>query len=287
VNAPKTTPAIASPAEVLRRHGLSARKSWGQNFLHAMEVHRAIAAASGAGPGVRVVEIGAGLGTLTAHLLATGAEVWAIERDRDLCEVLRKELGAEERLTLFEADAVKFAYERAADEQHPRPAIVGNLPYHLTGALLFALLEHHDVTGPWVVMVQREVADRLCAPPGSRTYGGITVGLSRVRAITRVVAVPPGAFVPAPRVSSAVIRLDPRTKPRGEVGDARGFLELVRTAFQQRRKTLNNALTPLASRAEISRWCARTGIDPQLRPERLGPEDFAALQRAREDERDA
>ena len=273
---------IDSPRDVLRRHGLSARKSWGQNFLHAMEVHRAITAAAGAGPGVRVVEIGAGLGTLTAHLLDAGADVWAIERDRDLCQVLRKEFADQERLTLHEADAVKFDYASAADDEHPRPPIVGNLPYHLTGPLLFALLRRDAVTGPWIVMVQKEVALRLCAGPGSKTYGGITVGLSRVRAITKVVSVPPGAFMPPPRVDSAVIRLDPRPQPRGEVGDPTAFLELVRTAFQQRRKTLANALSPLDSRAEVLRWCEEASIDPKLRPERLRPEDFAALQRARE-----
>lgn len=273
---------IDSPREVMRRHGLSARKSWGQNFLHAMEVHRAIAVASGAAPGVRVVEIGAGLGTLTAHLLAAGAEVWAIERDRDLCEVLRKEFAGASGLTLHEADAVKFDYASAADEEHPRPPIVGNLPYHLTGPLLFALLRCDAVTGPWVVMVQKEVADRLCAPVGTKAYGGITIGLSRVRAIRKVVSVPPGAFMPPPRVDSAVIRLDPRPEPRGTVGDPDGFLHLVRTAFQMRRKTLHNALSPLGSKSAVAQWCEQAGVDPKLRPERLTPEDFAALQRARE-----
>jgi 16S rRNA (adenine1518-N6/adenine1519-N6)-dimethyltransferase len=274
---------IESPRVVLQRHGLSARKSWGQNFLHAMEVHRAIVQAAGAASGVRTVEIGAGLGTLTAHLLAAGSEVWAIERDRDLCRVLREEFAGAAGLTLFEVDAVSFDYASASDARHPRPAIVGNLPYHLTGPLLFTLLRYDDETGPWVVMVQKEVADRLCAPVGTKAYGGITVGLSRVRSISRVVSVPPGAFMPPPRVDSAVIRLEPRTKPRGEVADSNAFLELVRTAFQMRRKTLGNALSRLGSKAEVASWCRHAGVDPRLRPERLTPEDFAALQRARED----
>lgn len=273
---------IESPSAVLRRHGLSARKSWGQNFLHAMQVHRAITVASGARPGMRVVEIGAGLGTLTAHLLETGAEVWAIERDRDLCEVLRKELGDHERLTLFEADAVRFDYAQAARDCPVPPAIVGNLPYHLTGALLFKLLEHHAITGDWVVMVQKEVADRMCAPPGSKTYGGMTVGLSRLRHVELITRVPPGAFIPPPKVDSAVVRLVPRPSPRGEVADEAGFLALVRAAFQQRRKTLSNALSVLAPREQVLGWCAQAGVDPGVRAERLEPEAFAALQRARE-----
>jgi 16S rRNA (adenine1518-N6/adenine1519-N6)-dimethyltransferase len=273
---------IESPGQVLRRHGLWARKSWGQNFLHAPHVHAAIVAASGANASTRVVEIGAGVGTLTAHLLATGTELWAIERDRDLCAVLRAELGHVERLRLFEADAVTFDYASACDAEHPRPIIVGNLPYHLTGALLFALLEQQDATGDWVVMVQKEVAQRIVAPPGSRTYGGLSVVLGHARALEWVIAVPPGAFLPAPKVESAVIRLRPLAAVRGEVGDVKAFRALVRTAFQRRRKTLANALSALVERPRVLRWCEVAGVDPGVRPETLAVEQFAALQRARE-----
>ncbi|MEX1363630.1 MAG: 16S rRNA (adenine(1518)-N(6)/adenine(1519)-N(6))-dimethyltransferase RsmA [Nannocystaceae bacterium] len=274
---------IEPPSRVLRRHGLAARKQWGQHFLRDPSVHAAIVHAAAVAPGDRVVEIGAGLGTLTAHLLQTGAEVWAIERDRDLCEVLRAELGEHPGFSLHEADAVGFDYGSAATDRPP--TIVGNLPYHLTGPLLFRLLSFHAVTGPWVVMIQKEVADRLCALPGNKTYGGITVGLSRVRRISGVVSVPPGAFLPPPRVDSAVIRLDPLPQPRGEVGDEAGFLALVRSAFQRRRKTLLNALGGLGPRDRILAWCEQADVDPKLRPERLTPENFAALQRAREADR--
>ena len=278
---------IDPPGQLLRRHGLHARHSWGQNFLISMDVHDAIVRASGARPGMRVVEIGAGLGTLTDRLLATGADVWAIERDRDLCKVLREEIGPRPNFTLHEADAVRFDYASAAVGHDVPPAIVGNLPYQLTGPLLFVLLEHHAITGPWVVMVQKEVADRLCSPPGSREYGGVTAVMSRVRAVSRVCAASRGCFLPPPRVDSAVIRLDPRAVPRGEVRDATGFAQLVRAAFQQRRKVLSNALTSIAGRDAAQRWCATAGIDPGIRPERLGPEEFAALQRAREAEEDS
>lgn len=271
-----------SPASVLKRHGMWARKSWGQNFLHAPHVHDAIVAAASADPTQRIVEIGAGVGSLTARLLATGAEVWAIERDRDLCNVLRAELGQEPRLRLIEADAVRFDYASAADEAHPRPVIVGNLPYHLTGPLLFALLDQHHVTGDWVVMVQKEVAQRIVAPPGNRTYGGLSVVLGRVRALEWVTQVSRGSFTPAPSIDSAVIRLRPRATPRGEVADENGFRVLVRTAFQQRRKTLANALSPLADRDRVTQWCITCAIDPRARPETLSSEQFAALARERE-----
>jgi 16S rRNA (adenine1518-N6/adenine1519-N6)-dimethyltransferase len=283
-----TSAPIPSPGELLRRHGLSPRKSWGQNFLHAAEIHEQIVIASGAAPGMTVIEIGAGLGTLTAHLLATGARVEAIERDRDLCTVLRAELGDEPRFVLHEADAVRFDYatiaERVREAGEPPPPVVGNLPYQLTGPLLFTLLEHHDQVGPWILMVQKEVAERLCASPGSKRYGGVTAALSRVRRIARVCSVSRGCFLPPPRVDSAVIRCDPRPAPLGEVGDPQGYLGLVRTCFQRRRKTLTNALAGVATREQALRWIAAAGLDPKIRPERLGPAEFAALQRAREAE---
>lgn len=275
---------IDPPGDVLRRHGLWARKSWGQHFLVAQNVHDAIVRASGAAAGRRVVEIGAGVGTLTGELLAAGAHVWAIERDRDLCDVLRKEFEGHDRLRLIEADAVKFDYGLASDPEHPRPTIVGNLPYQLTGPLLYALLEHHESTGAWIVMVQKEVADRLCAPPGSKVYGGVTIGMTRLRAVSEVVRAPPGAFLPPPKVQSAVLLLEPRVQPRGVPVDGVRFLELVRSAFQQRRKTIANALSSLAPRSDVMLWCEAAGVDPGLRPERLSVEDFTGLARARDGE---
>ena len=272
---------IESPVTVLRRHGLEARKSWGQHFLHAMHVHASIARTVGAREGQRVVEIGCGLGTLTAHLLEAGADVWGIERDRDLCEVLRKEFGEKPNFTLHETDAVKFDYATAA-APGVRPNIAGNLPYHLTGPLLFRMLEAQAVTGAWVILIQKEGAQRLCASPGSKAYGGITVGLSRVRDISMVMHVPPGAFAPPPKVDSAVVLLAPRSEPRGEVPDEARFLALVRTAFQMRRKTLSNALRPLGSRELVESWCEVAGVNPKLRPERISVEGFAAIARARD-----
>jgi 16S rRNA (adenine1518-N6/adenine1519-N6)-dimethyltransferase len=281
-----TKRAIPSPGELLRRHGLAPRKSWGQNFLRAPEILAEITAAAHARPGQTIIEIGAGLGTLTAYLLDAGGRVEAIERDRDLCNVLRAELGAHEQFVLHEADAVRFDYTavglaRIAAGETP-PTVVGNLPYQLTGALLFALLDHHDHTGPWIVMVQREVAERLCAQPGSKRYGGVTAALGRVRAIAWVCEVHRSCFLPPPRVDSAVIRFDPLPEPRGFVEDPAAYLALVRACFQRRRKTLVNSLAGLASREQALRWIATAGLDPQIRPERLGPEQFAALARARE-----
>ncbi len=272
----------ASPSELLRRHGLVARKRFGQNFLLAPNVHGKIAAASGAGDNDRIIEIGAGLGTLTQHLLATGAEVWAIERDRDLCHVLRHELAEAQRFRLFEGDALKFDYRGALEGVYGRPIVVGNIPYNITGPLLFRLLEDTDVLGRWILMLQKEVADRLCASPGSHSYGAPTITLSRLRDITRICTVPPGAFVPAPKISSAVVRFEPRAQPRGVPVDPHGFSQLVRAAFRARRKTMQNALAGLASRERVLGWCELANVDPGVRPERVSVEQFTALQRARE-----
>ncbi len=269
---------IDPPGVLLRRHGLTPRKAWGQNFLHDPNVLADIAAA--VPDGAPVLEIGAGLGTLTGRLLAAGHRVHAIERDRDLCAVLRAELGARPDFALHEADAVTFDYGRAG----PETTIVGNLPYHLTGPLLFRLLAYHAATGPWIVMVQREVAERLLAAPGSRRYGGTTVALGRVRAPALVRHVARGAFLPAPRVDSAVVRLDPRPAPLGAVPDEAAFLDLVRRTFQRRRKTLQNALAWAGSRAQVLAWCRAAGADPRARPETLDAATFAALARARAEE---
>lgn len=277
---------IPTPGSLLRKYGLSPRKSWGQNFLHDVRVHEEIVAASGAAPDRRVVEIGAGLGTLTMHLLASGAEVWAIERDRDLCGVLRAELGGVDRFQLFEANAITYDYAQAKPATG-RVAVVGNLPYQITGELLFALLDHDDVTDTWVVMVQQEVADRLCASPGNKQYGAPTVSLGRTRRMERVCHVGPGSFLPPPRVQSTVVALHPLPSPRGEVGDPAGFRALVRAAFGQRRKTLLNSLSVLADKSEVRAWCDAAGVSSSERPERLEPEAFAALQRARESSDDA
>ncbi len=281
---PWHTASVAHPApgELLRRYGLSPRKSWGQNFLHDPTVLSRIAGAAALGQDVNVIEIGAGLGALTARLLASGANVHAIERDRDMCHVLRSEFGTLSNFTLHEADAVRFDYTGIEN-----PVVVGNLPYHLTAPLLFGLLEVHAHTQGWIVMVQLEVAKRLAAAPGSRTYGIPSILLGRCRTIDKLFDVPPGAFLPAPRVRSAVLRLLPRPQPLGEAVDPAGFAMLVRAAFAQRRKTLLNSLSTLASKSEVVAWCMHAQIDPGVRPEQLDIPAFTRLQQARAEQQRA
>lgn len=277
---------IPTPAELLAAHKLSPKKSWGQNFLHDPRIHAQIVNAakrSVASTGFnRVVEIGVGLGTLTSHMLNAGLEVWGVERDRDMCEVLREQLGACETFKLHEADAVRFDYAQACPGPDALPTVVGNLPYQLTGPLLFRLLEFHERTAAWIVMVQKEVGVRLCAGPGSKDYGGITVAMGRLREVSWVCDVGPGAFLPPPRVDSAVLMIHPRPKPLVELQDPDAYLKLVRAAFQQRRKTLLNGLSPIAPKDTLRDWFSQLGIDPGARAETLTVQQFGELAALRE-----
>lgn len=269
-----------SPAQILRRHGLRPKLSWGQNFLgdeHALE---RIASAAELKPGEPVVEIGPGLGHLTRFLLATGAEVTAVERDRDMARVLRREI-ADERLRVLEANAVQvdFAEAAAAD----RVALVGNLPYHLTSPILFRVLEQRARISRVVLTIQKEVADRLSAEPGSRVYGLLTVVLALYFEVRALFDLPAALFHPPPKVDSTVVRLWTRAAPLVEVDSEVRFLRLVKAAFAQRRKTLFNSLKSdrgLADSAQFEAALSRAGIDSTRRAETLHVTEFAALERA-------
>jgi 16S rRNA (adenine1518-N6/adenine1519-N6)-dimethyltransferase len=275
-----------SPRTLLERYGLRAKKSWGQNFLGDPEVLEHIAALAAPAPGDRVVELGAGLGHLTARLVARGARVAAVERDRDMARVLRGELG--EQIALLEADAARMDYAALARawpqpgaEGGARVAVVGNLPYHLTSPILFSLLDQVAAVSRGVFLLQREVAERLAAPPGSRDWGILSVLLQREAdvALTRIVS--PRAFVPPPRVESAVLRVAFRP-PADPIRDPARFRRLVKAGFAQRRKTLRNALEAarISEPAQLAAALAAAGVDPGRRGETLTLAEWAAIDRA-------
>lgn len=271
--------AYPGPRALLRKYGLRAKVSWGQNFLCDVEILDHIARLAVARPGERVVELGAGLGHLTARLLALGAEVIAVERDRDMARVLRGELG--ERARILEANAVKLDYAALAGAGSAEVAVVGNLPYHLTSPILFSLLDQADHVSRAVFLLQREVAERLAARPGTKAFGLLSVLLQHRAEVRIERRVPPGAFLPAPAVESAVIRAEV-IPPRAEVADAARFRRLVRAGFAQRRKMLGNALRAarLAPPARLEAALAAAGIDPARRGETLSVDEWAALDRA-------
>jgi len=274
-----------SPRALLDKYDLRAKKSWGQNFLGDEAVLDDIATLAAPRGGEPVLELGAGLGHLTARLVAHGARVLAVERDRDMARVLRGELG--DRIALLEADAARLDYgelaRRYASEKPVggRIAVVGNLPYHLTSPILFSILDQVAHVSRAVFLLQREVAERLAAPPGSRDWGILSVLLQREADVSVERIVRPGAFWPPPKVDSAVLCALFRP-PADPVADPARFRRLVKAGFAQRRKTLRNALEAgkVAAPERLREALAAAAIDPGRRGETLTLAEWAGLERA-------
>jgi 16S rRNA (adenine1518-N6/adenine1519-N6)-dimethyltransferase len=223
-----------------------------------------------------VLEIGPGEGALTEILAARAGRVIALEVDRALAQRLRRRLPAVE---VLEADARTWPYGTLARPAGGRVVVVGNLPYSVGKPIVAALLEARGALDLMVLMLQREVAERLAAPPGGRIYGALSVLTQAVCDVEVVLRVPPGAFRPPPKVESAVVRLTPRPRSRVPPGLQTRFRDVVRAAFARRRKTLGNALAAgLGMSLAVVREAATTGgIDPGRRAETLTIEDFVSL----------
>ena len=253
-----------------------AKKRLGQHFLEAAWADKVVAAIDPQ-PEDRFLEIGPGPGALTVRLAPRVASLTAVEIDASMVEALRPRVGV--NVTLVHADFLEVDVTKLAIERPFR--VAGNLPYNVSSPIVFALLRAHRSEGGIVdatVMVQREVADRLSAGPGSGDYGVLSIFVQRHADVRRVLALPPGAFRPAPKVHSAVVSLRFRP-PRVTVGDEEVFDAMVRSMFTQRRKTLLNALRPFAAtRArDAAAALAGAGIDPSRRPETLQLTELAQL----------
>ncbi len=254
--------------------GHRARKRFGQNFLHDPGTIERIVRAVAPRPGQRIVEIGPGLGALTAPLVEAAGHIDVVEIDRDLVARLRRRFTPEQ-VTIHEGDALAFDFRALAGEGE-RLRIVGNLPYNISTPLLFHLMEQLDAIESIHCMLQREVVERMAARPGEKSYGRLGVMIQYHCRVTPLFRVGPGAFRPAPKVESAVARLTPHPHPPVEVADEALFATVVAQAFGQRRKTLRNALRKLLPAERIE----AAGIDPGARPETLDLADFAALANA-------
>jgi 16S rRNA (adenine1518-N6/adenine1519-N6)-dimethyltransferase len=265
--------------DVIRRHGMSAKKSLGQNFLLDLNLTARIARAAGPLDGITVLEVGPGPGGLTRALLALGAErVIAVERDdralAALAEIAARYPG---RLEIVSGDALEF--DARVHLGHERARVVANLPYNIATALLVGWLTA-EPWPPWydslVLMFQREVAERIVAEPGSKTYGRLSV-LANWRCDTKILFdVAPSAFVPPPKVTSSVVRLVPRAKPLA--CDAQALQRLTEAAFGQRRKMLRQSLKALG--VDTAALLAKAAIDPTARAEEIPVEGFVKLARA-------
>lgn len=265
---------------LMKKYNQRAKKSWGQNFLIDEGAYRAICDATQATKDDAVLEIGAGLGTLTMRLSEIAKSVFAIERDRELAAIVREEFVPYPNITLFEDNALTFDYEALANAQDKPIIVVGNLPYNIATPILFRLFSQRQRMQRIVLMLQREMAERIAAGPDRDSYGALSVMVQLYGKAKIVRRVGRGGFVPAPKVESAVLSIElyPNAGTQAPVTSEDDFSKVVHAAFGQRRKTLRNALSSLAE--DVDAWLSPLGIDPQRRGETLTVADYVRLSNA-------
>ena len=251
------------------------RKRFGQHFLREPAVIQRILTAVLPGPADRLVEIGPGLGAITRELLRAAGRLDAVELDRDLIEPLGRSCAGIGRLVVHRADALTFDLCRLATPPE-RLRLVGNLPYNISTPLLFRFIAQMHCIRDMHLMLQKEVVERLAAEPGQKTYGRLSVMVQSRCEVERVLVVGPGAFTPAPKVSSAVVRVVPLRPPPVVIAEPQLHARIVAAAFSQRRKRITNSLRGLAD-AALMEQC---GLDPGARAEQLSVADFAHLANA-------
>jgi 16S rRNA (adenine1518-N6/adenine1519-N6)-dimethyltransferase len=245
------------------------RKRFGQHFLHDQATIERILAAINAQPGQHIIEIGPGKGVLTISLLERVGEMDVVELDRDLVNYLTTRCQETGTLRIHSADVLKFDFSQFPADLR----IVGNLPYNISTPLLFHLLDYKDHIKDMLFMLQREVVERICSAPGSRSYGRLSVMLQYHYEVDQLFTIGPYAFSPVPRIESTMIRLRPWSEPRYQQTDMKVFSRIVKTAFAQRRKTLRNALKGIVSASQLR----EINIAPSSRAEILPIEAYVLL----------
>lgn len=272
-------PQIASreaTQHILKTFHLRASKRMGQNFLIDGAIVRGIVEAAEIAPGDRVLEIGPGIGTLTQGLAEAGAQVVAVELDRKLPEVLAHTLQGYDNVRIHQGDILRVDLRELMGEGSYK--VVANLPYYITTPILMTLLERRLPITKIVTMVQKEVAERMTAPPGGKDYGALSVAVQYYTEPEILLEVPPNSFLPAPEVDSVVISCRLRESPVVQVRDEKVFFRVVRAAFGQRRKTLSNALRGAGfEKGSVQKALAQAEIDSARRGETLSLEEFARL----------
>ncbi len=260
---------------LLRRHNLFPKKGLGQNFLIDDSALKKLAAATEVTQGDTVLEIGAGLGSLTRHLALAAAQVVAVELDRELIPILESVLAGARNVRILQGDIL--ALNPSALELPPGYLVAANIPYYITSAILRHLLEARIRPARLVLTVQREVAERICAAPGGHSLLSLSVQVyGDPRPVLRI---PAGAFYPPPQVDSTTLRVDIYPQPRIPAGQLDAFFRLAKAGFSQKRKTLRNALSAgLAWRPQqTARMLERCAIDPMRRAETLSLEEWSRL----------
>ncbi|MCM0083229.1 16S rRNA (adenine(1518)-N(6)/adenine(1519)-N(6))-dimethyltransferase RsmA [Geomonas sp. Red32] len=264
--------------------GMRAKKALGQNFLVDSSVLTRIVSCVAPTPDDCILEVGPGRGALTRLLAESGARLVAVEWDRDLIPILNAEFGENGQVEIGHGDILRVDLPLLLGSRAPgkKWKVAANLPYNISSQVLFRFLECYQLFDKLVLMLQKEVGDRLAAPPNCKDYGALTVLLRLNFDIQREFIVKPGCFRPIPKVDSAVLSFVPLPAPRAEVGDHRIFTRLVKGAFNQRRKTLSNALKAAGFAEDPERLqqaLSLSGIDGGRRGETLSLEEFAALSR--------
>ena len=272
-------PKIASSqvtTHILKAFGLHMSKKLGQNFLIDAGIVQGIVDAAQIRPGDHVLEIGPGIGTLTQGLAEAGADVTAVELDKKLPAVLAETLKAYDHVRIVPGDILKVDIPALMGTEPFK--VVANLPYYITTPILMTLLERRLPITTMVTMVQKEVAERMTARPGSRSYGALSVAVQYYTEPEIVLNVPPRSFIPAPEVDSVVIACRVRSVPAVRVSEEKMFFRVVRAAFGQRRKTLANALRGGGfPKEQVRDAMERAQMDPQRRGETLSLEEFGRL----------
>lgn len=279
---------IATPTrtkQLLDQYGFKFKKSLGQNFLIDTNVIRNIIDAAGIDKTSGVIEIGPGMGSLTEQLAKHAKHVLAFEIDQRLIPILGETLSPYDNVTVINEDILK-ADVASAIETHLHDCdeifVVANLPYYITTPILMGLLEKHLNINSYVVMMQKEVGERLSAAPSTKAYGSLSIAVQYYTDVKRIMVVPKGVFMPPPNVDSLVVKLTTLESPRVDVEDETLFFKLTRGAFVQRRKTiLNNYMSLIQDskehKARIVEWLEASGVAPSRRGESLDLNDYAQL----------
>ncbi|MBR3934494.1 MAG: 16S rRNA (adenine(1518)-N(6)/adenine(1519)-N(6))-dimethyltransferase RsmA [Clostridia bacterium] len=274
---------LASPKvikEILEESGFKFSKSLGQNFLIDENVLEKMIAGSGIDENTNVIEIGPGFGTLTQRLCMNAKKVVAIEIDKTAVPILQNNLAEFENLKIINDDVLKCDLPKIINDEFGggKVKIVANLPYYITTPIIMHILEAKIDADSLCIMIQKEVAERISAKPATKDYGALTVAVNYYATPRMICTVPPSSFIPAPKVSSAVISLDIRPNPPVDVKNEKGYFKIVKAAFGQRRKTLLNALSnspaiPMA-KDEILGVLQKCNIDEKRRGETLSLQEF-------------
>ena len=272
------TQAQTTPAALLRSQALWPNKGLGQHFLADLSYAQRIVDTAQLSAEDHVVEIGAGLGSLTVPICQQTQQVWCIEYDTRLLPILRQQCGAVQP-HIIHTDALQFDFIELSQRIGAPLRILANLPYNISTPLLIRMVEQRAVIRDMTLMFQQEVADRITASPGSKAYGTLSIFCQMWCATAQLMTIAPQAFHPPPKVFSAVVRLVPRAMPLHPINHEAHFRAIVRAAFGQRRKMLRNALLPLTTDTAQTPLAGldRAGIDPNRRGETLTPEEFAHL----------